>query len=146
MTRQSDVFVFFNPSSGRGTGARRVDFYSTLLEQHLGAFDGDSSLHAGHEVEILDWCQFGRPGIDGVCGKFQVEPNPAVQGQSLQVRGDSHGKVFWKEDGASEWHEVQLDAGGNATVNPPAGTTGITFSDRATPRSQTVYVEVFQVS
>jgi len=30
-----------------------------------------------HEVEILDWCQFGKPGIDGVCGRFQVEPKVA---------------------------------------------------------------------
>lgn len=32
-----------------------------------------------HDVEILDWCQFGKPGIDGVCGRFQVEPKLAGQ-------------------------------------------------------------------
>jgi hypothetical protein len=30
-----------------------------------------------HDVEILDWCQFGQPGIDGVCGRFQVAPKVA---------------------------------------------------------------------
>lgn len=35
-----------------------------------------------HDVEILDWCQFGQPGIDGVCGRFQVEPK--VAGQVVQ--------------------------------------------------------------
>lgn len=30
-----------------------------------------------HDVEILDWCQFGQPGIDGVCGTFQVQPQQA---------------------------------------------------------------------
>ncbi|MEM9215903.1 MAG: hypothetical protein AAGD25_16360 [Cyanobacteria bacterium P01_F01_bin.150] len=29
------------------------------------------------DVEILDWCQYGQSGIDGVCGKFQVMPDRA---------------------------------------------------------------------
>ena len=29
------------------------------------------------DAEILDWCQYGQPGVDGVCGKFQVEPKSA---------------------------------------------------------------------
>ncbi len=29
------------------------------------------------DVEILDWCQYGQPGIDSMCGKFQVAPELA---------------------------------------------------------------------
>ena len=25
------------------------------------------------DVQIVDWCQFGQPGIDGACGRFQVD-------------------------------------------------------------------------
>ena len=41
------------------------------------------------DVELLDWCQYGKPGIDGVCGKFQVIPERAgafVQGL-LDIQG-----------------------------------------------------------
>lgn len=58
---------------------------SQRLLERLGQSDtiSDESLKAvievarRHEVEILDWCQFGKPGIDGVCGRFQVEPKVA---------------------------------------------------------------------
>jgi len=50
-----------------------------------------SVLEIAHEydVEILDWCQFGQPGIDGVCGRFQVEPKVAgrVIQDLLDIRG-----------------------------------------------------------
>lgn len=63
---------------------------SELLLERLGQPDtiSEESLKAvievarRHEVEILDWCQFGKPGIDGVCGKFQVEPK--VAGRVIQ--------------------------------------------------------------
>ena len=54
MTPQSDIFVLINPSSGRGTGARRVDYYLSLLRQHIGPVDDASTRYAGHEVELLD--------------------------------------------------------------------------------------------
>ena len=28
-------------------------------------------------VRIVDWCQYGQPGIDGVCGKIEVAPKGA---------------------------------------------------------------------
>jgi len=54
MARQSDVFVLFNPTSGRGTGAKRVEFYLPLLQKHLGPVDYRLTEYAGHEHEILD--------------------------------------------------------------------------------------------
>lgn len=26
------------------------------------------------DVQIVDWCQFGQPAVDGACGRFQVDP------------------------------------------------------------------------
>lgn len=54
MSPQSDIFVLFNPASGRGTGARRIDYYLPLLRERLGYVDHASSEHAGHETALLD--------------------------------------------------------------------------------------------
>lgn len=54
MPRETDVFVLFNPTSGRGTGAKRVEFYLPLLQKHLGPVDYRLTEYAGHESEILD--------------------------------------------------------------------------------------------
>jgi len=54
MSRQSDVFVLFNPTSGRGTGAKRVESYLPLLQERLGPVDYRLTEYAGHEREILD--------------------------------------------------------------------------------------------
>jgi YegS/Rv2252/BmrU family lipid kinase len=54
MTPQSDFFALFNPSSGRGTGARRVGAYLSLLRERLGPVDHALTAHAGHEARLVD--------------------------------------------------------------------------------------------
>jgi diacylglycerol kinase (ATP) len=54
MSRETDVFVLFNPTSGRGTGAKRIEYYLPRLQERLGPVDYRLTEYAGHEREILD--------------------------------------------------------------------------------------------
>ena len=54
MSRQSDYFVMFNPSSGRGTGARRVESFLPRLQERLGPVDYRLTEYAGHETDVMD--------------------------------------------------------------------------------------------
>ena len=63
-----------NKRRGSAQILARLGQSDTVSEESL---KGIIEVARRHEVEILDWCQFGRPGIDGVCGRFQVEPKVA---------------------------------------------------------------------
>ena len=48
------VFVIFNPASGRGRGARRVDRFLSLLEKHIPGFTHAGTSHAGEESVLAE--------------------------------------------------------------------------------------------
>ncbi len=48
------VFVIFNPASGRGRGARRVDRFLSLLEKYLPGFTSAGTTRAGEEAVLAD--------------------------------------------------------------------------------------------
>jgi len=54
MAPRAKVYALFNPSSGRGTGLRRVPSYLSLLRARIGSVDHGCSQYAGHERELLD--------------------------------------------------------------------------------------------
>ena len=49
-----NVFVIFNPASGRGRGARRVDRFLSLLEKYLPGFTNAVTSRAGEEAVLAD--------------------------------------------------------------------------------------------
>ena len=48
------VFVIFNPASGRGAGARRMDRLLSLLENHMPGFRHAGTSRAGEETLLTD--------------------------------------------------------------------------------------------
>jgi diacylglycerol kinase (ATP) len=48
------VFVIFNPASGRGRGARRLDRFLSLLEKHIPGFTHAATSHAGEESVLAE--------------------------------------------------------------------------------------------
>jgi hypothetical protein len=42
-----------------------------------------------HEVQIKDWCQFGQPAVDGVCGTFDVRTDLAANVLTELLKLDS---------------------------------------------------------
>ena len=50
--RERRVFVIFNPASGRGRGARRVDRFLSLLEKHIPGFTHAGTSRAGEEAVL----------------------------------------------------------------------------------------------
>ncbi len=48
------VFVIFNPASGRGRGARRIDRFLSLLENHIPGFTHAGTSRAGEESLLAD--------------------------------------------------------------------------------------------
>ncbi len=48
------VFVIFNPASGRGRGARRIDSFLSLLEKHLPGFSTAGTSSPGEESLLAD--------------------------------------------------------------------------------------------
>ena len=48
------VFVIFNPASGRGLGARRIEAYRALLKQHLPGATLVETTRPGEEAELAD--------------------------------------------------------------------------------------------
>ena len=47
-------FVIFNPASGRGRGAQRLDTYRALLERHLPGFALGVTKGPGDEYDLAD--------------------------------------------------------------------------------------------
>ena len=52
--RERRVFVIFNPASGRGRGARRIDRFLSLLEQHIPGFTHAGTSRAGEESVLAE--------------------------------------------------------------------------------------------
>ncbi len=48
------VFVIFNPASGRGRGARRIDRFLSLLEKHIPGFTHAGTSRAGEESVLAE--------------------------------------------------------------------------------------------
>jgi len=48
------VFVVFNPASGRGAGARRIERFLSLLEKHMPGFTHAGTTRAGEESVLAD--------------------------------------------------------------------------------------------
>ena len=48
------VFVIFNPASGRGRGARRINRFLSLLEKHMPGFTHAGTSRAGEESLLTD--------------------------------------------------------------------------------------------
>lgn len=53
-TDASQVFVIFNPASGRGRGARRIDRFLSLLEKYMPGFKHASTSRPGEEAVLAD--------------------------------------------------------------------------------------------
>lgn len=47
-------WVLFNPASGRGRGARRMDAYRELIRAHFPRAEFVASEYAGHEYQLVD--------------------------------------------------------------------------------------------
>ena len=54
MTSGRKARVIFNPASGRGRGARRMERFKTLLEEALPGVEIAVSRYPGHEYELAD--------------------------------------------------------------------------------------------
>jgi len=52
LTGERRHFVIFNPASGRGRGARRIDTYRRLLEEHLEHVDFGTTNRRGEELDL----------------------------------------------------------------------------------------------
>lgn len=78
----------------------------------------------------------------GGTGSFTVTPNPAIEGEPVNVHGEPGGVVYWKADGETTWNELPLDDKGNGSFVAPPGVTGLTVSDRERPTSHTERVPV----
>jgi len=48
------AFVIFNPASGHGRGARRIELYRKLLDTHLGSHEWARTEKAGDEGELAE--------------------------------------------------------------------------------------------
>ncbi len=48
------VFVIFNPASGRGRGARRINRFLSLLEKHIPGFTHAGTSSAGEESVLAE--------------------------------------------------------------------------------------------
>ena len=48
------AFVIFNPASGHGRGARRIELYRKLLDRHLGPHEWVRTEKAGDEGELAE--------------------------------------------------------------------------------------------
>ena len=48
------AFVIFNPASGHGRGARRIELYRKLLDRHLGSHEWVRTEKAGDEGELAE--------------------------------------------------------------------------------------------
>ena len=53
-TDGSHVFVIFNPASGRGRGARRIDRFLSLLEKYMPGFTHAGTSRPGDEAVLAD--------------------------------------------------------------------------------------------
>ncbi|MEQ9398985.1 MAG: acylglycerol kinase family protein, partial [Longimicrobiales bacterium] len=54
LNRPRRVFVIFNPASGRGRGARRIDTYRRLLEERLPGVEFGFTEGPGHERDLAE--------------------------------------------------------------------------------------------
>jgi len=61
-------------------------------------------------------------------GDLTVVPNPAHEGQEVQINYQGSGQVRYSIDGG-EWEDLPLDANGNAKLTAPVGATTIAISD-----------------
>lgn len=46
-----------------------------FTKKHLSRF---INISRNKGVKLVDWCVFGTPAIDGVCGRYQVDPTVAL--------------------------------------------------------------------
>lgn len=73
---------------------------------------------------------------------LSVDPNPAVEGQDINVSFAGKEQLYYSVDGG-EWEPIQLDSKGNATIQAPVGAESIVISDGQFPTKNNVEVEIY---
>lgn len=77
--------------------------------------------------------------------QLEIKPNPAVEGQSVQVTYRGEGTLRYSVDGGS-WQELTVDKNGEATFTAPLGARGVVFSDRRGPEGVGGFLDVLSLN